>query len=131
MTADLVLIVHFLYVLFVAGSLPVIWIGAWLKLRFVTNPWFRFLHLAAILLVVIESLLGIACSLTVWENNLRQIETDVSFIQHWLHRIIFYDVPESALTGVYAVFALLVAMTFKWVPPARHGDPDQSSGTRR
>ena len=105
--------------LFVVGSLPVIWIGAWLKLEFVTNPWFRYLHLAAILFVVAESLLGVACPLTVWENNLRQMESDVSFIQHWLHRIIFYQVSEAVLTTVYIAFAVLVAMTFKWIPPRR------------
>ena len=119
MTADLILIVHFLYVLFVVGSLPVIWIGAWLKLKFVANPWFRYLHLAAILFVVAESLLGAACPLTVWENNLRQMESDVSFIQHWLHRIIFYQVSEAVLTAIYIAFATLVAMTFKWIPPRR------------
>ncbi|WMJ08640.1 DUF2784 domain-containing protein [Nitrosomonas sp. sh817] len=121
-TPDHVLIAHFLYVLFVAGSLPVIWIGAWLKFRFVANPWFRYLHLAAILLVVAESLLGIACPLTVWENNLRQIETEAGFIQYWLHLIIFYQVPETVLTAVYIAFAALVAMTFKWVPPRRNNN---------
>jgi hypothetical protein len=118
-TADHVLIAHFLYVLFVVGSLPAIWIGAWLGLKFVANPWFRYLHLAAILLVVAESLLGIACPLTVWENNLRQIETEAGFIQYWLHLIIFYRVSETVLTVVYIAFAALVAMTFKWVPPRR------------
>ncbi|WP_293006217.1 DUF2784 domain-containing protein [Nitrosomonas sp.] len=117
--ADIVLIVHFLYVLFVVGSLPVIWVGAWLKMMFVTNPWFRYLHLAAILFVVAESLFGVACPLTVWENSLRQIERDSSFIQRWLHFIIFYNVPEAILAVVYCLFAGLVAMTFKWVPPRR------------
>ena len=117
--ADIVLIIHFLYVLFVVGSLPIIWIGAWLKLTFVRNPWFRYLHLAAILFVVAESLLGIACPLTLWENNLRRIETGSSFIQHWLHFIIFYNVPETILAIVYSLFAGLVAMTFKWVPLRR------------
>lgn len=117
--ADIVLIIHFLYVLFVVGSLPIIWVGAWLKLMFVRNPWFRYLHLAAILFVVAESLLRIACPLTVWENSLRQIETDKSFIQHWLHFIIFYNVPELILVIVYSLFAGLVVMTFKWVPLRR------------
>ncbi|PXX17782.1 uncharacterized protein DUF2784 [Nitrosomonas ureae] len=117
--ADIVLIIHFLYVLFVVGSLPIIWIGAWLKLTFVRNPWFRYLHLAAILFVVGESLLGIVCPLTLWENSLRQIETDKSFIQHWLHFIIFYNVPETILAIIYSLFAGLVAMTFKWVPIRR------------
>ena len=115
--ADLVLIIHFLYVLFVVGSLPVIWLGAWLKLAFVRNRWFRYLHLAAICLVVAESLIGVVCPLTAWENTLRQIETDSSFIQRWLHQIIFYNVPEGVLMVIYILFAGLVAMTFKWVPP--------------
>ncbi len=120
--ADFVLISHFLYVLFVVGSLPVIWLGAWLKLAFVRNPWFRYLHLAAIILVVAESLLGVVCPLTRWENTLRQIETDNSFIQQWLHKIIFFAVPENVFTVVYILFAGLVAATFKWVPPNSHRD---------
>ena len=115
--ADIVLIIHFLYVLFVVGSVPVIWVGAWFKLQFVRNRWFRFLHLGAILFVVAESLMGVVCPLTVWENRLRQVETDGSFIQHWLHQIMFYNVPEGVLTAVYILFAVLVAATFKWVPP--------------
>lgn len=117
--ADIVLLIHFLYVLFVVGSLPVIWLGAWLNRGFVRNPWFRYLHLAAILFVVAESLMGVVCPLTVWENALRQTAAESSFIQYWLHRMLFYDVPESVLTVVYGLFAGLVAMTFKWIPPAR------------
>lgn len=116
-SADIVLMIHFFYVLFVVGSLPIIWLGAWFKLAFVRNRWFRYLHLAAILLVVVESLFGVVCPLTVWENTLRQVETDSSFIQRWLHQIMFYNVSEGVLTVVYVVFAGLVAMTFKWVPP--------------
>ena len=115
--ADIVLMIHFFYVLFVVGSVPVIWLGAWFKLAFVRNRWFRYLHLAAILLVVVESLFGVVCPLTVWENTLRQVETDSNFIQRWLHKIMFYNVSEGVLTVVYIVFAGLVAMTFKWVPP--------------
>ena len=117
--ADIVLLIHFLCVLFVVGSLPLIWLGAWLKRGFVRNPWFRYLHLAAILFVVAESLMGVVCPLTVWENALRQTVVEDSFIQRWLHRILFYDVPESVLTVVYVLFAGLVMVTFKWIPPAR------------
>ena len=117
LSADLILIIHFAYVVFVVGSLPIIWLGAWLKHPFVQNAWFRYLHLAAILLVAIESLFGVPCPLTIWENTRRQIESDTSFIQHWLHLIIFYDVPEDVLTIIYVLFASLVAVTLKWVPP--------------
>ena len=117
--ADLILIIHFFYVLFVVGSLPVIWVGAWLKLPFIRNYCFRYLHLAAICLVVVESLIGIVCPLTIWENKLRQVETESSFIQRWLHQIIFYNIPEDILTVTYIIFASLVVMTFKWVPPEK------------
>jgi hypothetical protein len=119
--ADIVLIIHFVFVLFVVGSLPVIWIGAWVHLKFVRNFVFRLTHLAAILFVVGESLVGIACPLTRWEYELRKIESDQSFIQFWLHRMLYYDFPEAVLTASYVVFALLVAITFKFVPPVIPG----------
>lgn len=115
--ADVVLIIHFIYVLFVVGSLPVIWVGGYFKRPFVRNPWFRYLHLAAILFVVAESLIGVACPLTVLENALREVERESSFIQYWVHRILFYSLPEYAFTFIYIAFAALIAITFKWIPP--------------
>ncbi|MDN5753958.1 MAG: DUF2784 domain-containing protein, partial [Nitrosospira sp.] len=112
-------VIHFLFVLFVVGSLPLIWIGAWRGWDFVRNRRFRFAHLGAILFVVGESLIGMACPLTVWEDSLRRTASDSNFIQRWLHRIIFYDIAEWVLTTVYLVFALLVAITFKLLPPHR------------
>ena len=117
--ANTILVIHFLFVLFVVGGLPVIWIGAWLRLNFVRNIWFRIAHLFAILFVVGESLLGMVCPLTTWEDELRQLETSDSFIQRWLHDILFYDVPEGMLTIVYVLFALLVLATFILIPPYR------------
>ena len=117
--ANTILVIHFLFVLFVVGGLPVIWIGAWLRLNFVRNIWIRIAHLAAILFVVGESLLGMVCPLTMWEDKLRQLETGDSFIQRWLHRILFYDFPEGMLTIVYILFALLVVATFILIPPYR------------
>lgn len=114
--ADVILIVHFLYVMFVVGSLPLIWLGASLGWTFVRNRWFRYLHLGAILVVVIESSIGIVCPLTRWENALRQTGSDASFVQRGLHAIMFYTVPEVVLTFIYVVFAALVMVTFKWVP---------------
>lgn len=117
--ANAILIIHFLFVLFVVGGLPVIWIGVWLRLDFVRNIRLRIAHLAAILFVVGESLLGMVCPLTTWEDKLRQLETSDSFIQRWLHDILFYNFPEGMLTIVYVLFALLVLVTFILIPPHR------------
>lgn len=120
--ADVVLIIHFLFVLFVVGSLPLIWIGAWRGWGFVRNLRFRLAHLAAILFVAAESLIGMACPLTVLEDSLRRTATSGNFIQRWLHRILYYDVSEWILMTIYVLFALLVAVTFRLVPP-RHRKP--------
>jgi hypothetical protein len=122
--ADIILIIHFLFVLFVVGSVPLIWIGARLRWRFVRNIRFRLAHLGAILFVSMESLAGMVCPLTLLEDLLRQSPTDTSFIQRWLHRILFYDVPEGVLTVLYLLFAILVAITFKLVPPSRYPRSD-------
>ena len=117
--ADLILLVHFAFVLFVVGGLALIWAGAGLGWRWVRNLWFRVAHLAAILFVAGEALSGIWCPLTVWEDRLRggaRVET--SFIARWIHRILFYSLPEWMLTAVYVVFALVVIATFWLVRPA-------------
>jgi hypothetical protein len=124
--ADVVLIIHFLFVLFVVGSLPLIWIGAWMRLDFVRNLRFRLVHLAAILFVVGESFIGMACPLTLLEDSLRRTATGSNFIQRWLHRILFYDVPDWMLTMFYVLFASLVAITFRLFPP-HHRKPRSSS----
>ncbi|MEO8767417.1 MAG: DUF2784 domain-containing protein [Nitrosospira sp.] len=115
--ADIILIIHFLFVLFVVGSLPLIWIGAWMGWDFVRNFRFRLVHLAAILLVVGESLIGMVCPLTSLEDSLRRTATGSNFIQRWLHRILFYDAPEWILSTIYVLFAFLVAITFRLFPP--------------
>jgi hypothetical protein len=115
--ADIILVIHFIFVLFVVGSLPLIWIGALMRLDLVRNRSFRFAHIFAILFVVVESLIGMVCPLTLLEDRLRGTETGESFIQRWLHRILFYDVPEWVLAGIYVLFALLVVITFRLVPP--------------
>lgn len=118
--ADAVLIAHFLFVLFVVGGLLAIWVGAALGWTWVRNLRFRVAHLAAILFVAAESLVGIACPLTVWEDLLRQAEAGQgSFMQRWVGRLLYYNLPEWIFTVVYALFALLVLATFLRVRP-RH-----------
>jgi hypothetical protein len=120
--ADIILIVHFLFVLFVAGGLILTWVGAAMAWRWVRDFWFRLGHLAAIVFVAAESLIGIACPLTQWENTLRQARPyDGGFIQSWLRRLLYYDLPESTFTLVYILFALAVIITFLTIRPRPPG----------
>ena len=115
--ADALLVVHFGIVAFIVGGLVFTWIGAPLGWRWVRNPWFRYAHLAAIGFVALEALVGIACPLTVWEDALRGHADDKSFIARWIHRAMFYDLPEWMFTVAYCVFAAAVIATWWWIRP--------------
>ena len=121
MLADLILLVHVLYVLFVIGGLAAIWIGAALRWRWVRDARFRIAHLAAISFVVLESLVGFKCPLTVWESHLRSATGGAAyqagFIRDWIHRLIFYSAPEVFFTLLYLGFALAVAASMLIVKP--------------
>jgi hypothetical protein len=116
--ADTVLAVHFLFVLFIVGGLVLIWAGVALKWRWVRNPWFRVAHLAAIVFVAAETLLGLPCPLTVWEDELRGRTAHVDFVARLIHRIMFYSFPEWVFIAVYVIFALAVLITCVLAPPA-------------
>jgi len=119
--ADALLILHLLVVLFVVFGFLVVIIGYFRGWRWIVNPWFRVLHLVAIGTVVVQTWLGIACPLTVWENRFRRLAGDQAhgdaFIQYWLHRFLFYEAPDWVFIFVYTVFGLLVLLVFILVPP--------------
>lgn len=128
--ADFVLLLHAAFVAFVLVGLVLIWIGRFRGWAFVRNFWFRAAHLACIGVVVDESLSGIVCPLTTWENRLRllaggQTRYAGSFIQDWVQRLIFYDLDERVFTLIYLAFFLAVALSFWLIPPRwpRHPRP--------
>jgi hypothetical protein len=42
-------------------------------------------------------------------------------VAHWLHRLMYYDLPEWMFATAYVLFALAVAATFWLAPPVRRG----------
>lgn len=117
--ADLVLVVHFAFVLFVVGGLALTWIGAMLGWSIVRSYAFRAAHLVAICFVAGEALAGIACPLTLWEDALRGSTTHTSFVARWVHQLMFFSLPEWVFTLIYLAFAGIVVLTFWLVPPRR------------
>ena len=121
--ADLVLVTHATYVLFVVGGQVLIvigWIRGW---EWTCCRVFRLLHLVAIGLVMLEAWLGINCPLTILENFLRlqtgAVAYENNFIGHWLRRVIFYAAPECIFALIYTVFTALVILTWLAYPPRR------------
>lgn len=130
MFADVVLILHFAIVVFVVGGLVLIIAGNMRGWHWVNALWFRLAHLGAIGTVAAESWLGITCPLTTLEIWLRSKAGEafytVSFIEHWLQRLIFYDAPPWAFVLGYSLFGLLVLVTWWYFPPGSKSGYDKS-----
>lgn len=123
--ADSVLLLHSLFVVFIAGGLLLVLIGKWRGWHWVTNPWFRLIHLLGIGAVVLQSWAGVVCPLTTWEMALRQHTGEVvyrgSFIAHWLDALLYYRAPEWVFVVCYSAFGAMVALAWWWVRPRPFG----------
>jgi hypothetical protein len=121
--ADLVVVFHLAYVSFVVLGLGAILLGGWRKWGWVRNFWFRLLHFVMIAVVVLESLFGIVCPLTDWEDALREKAGETiakgSFIGRMAHQIMYVQLSPGVLTTCYCVFGLIVLATLFLVPPRR------------
>ncbi|HEU0186303.1 MAG TPA: DUF2784 domain-containing protein [Gallionellaceae bacterium] len=119
--ADAVLVLHAAVVAFVVAGLAAILIGNFKGWHWVNQPYFRIIHLLAIALVLAEAWLGIPCPLTTLEMWLRRLAgADTysgGFIAHWLHRLIFYDLPPWVFVLAYSLFAALVLAAWIFWPP--------------
>ena len=114
--ADAILVIHFAFVVFVVLGFVLILVGLVAKWDWIHRRVFRIAHLAAIGIVVLQAWLGQICPLTIWENALRrragQTSYDETFIQHWLHELLFYEAEPWVFTTIYTVFGALVVVTY-------------------
>lgn len=119
--ADLILAAHALFVAFVVLGLVAVLLGKYRRWGWVRNLRFRLVHLVAIGIVIAESWLGLICPLTEWENRSREAAGgeaySSSFIQHWLHEILFYGFDPWVFTVAYTAFGTLVLVAWLLVPP--------------
>ena len=127
MFADLILLVHFALAAFIVLGLPLIWMGAWLGWNWVRGRALRYAHAIAILVVTAEALAGSVCPLTLWEDALRANAGGGSFIARWFARLLYYDLPESAFTLAYVLYALATLATLRLVAPRRSSAPTDNT----
>jgi hypothetical protein len=142
---DLILIFHFLYVLFCVGGEILIFVSALLERLYgvqkpsrmppsalrrvfgwVRNRTLRLIHLVAVGIVGVEGAIGVLCPLTIWEYSLRraagqQVEEEIPLVSRIIRGVLFYDFPPWVFTALYVGFALLVVATYFWIPPDPRG----------
>jgi hypothetical protein len=123
--ADLIVALHVAYVSFILFGQLAIVLGMVCRWRWVRNFWFRVAHFLAIAFVAFEAIIGMACPLTVWEDDLRRASgqdiTEGTFIGRLLHDLLFYQAEPWIFTTAYVSFALLVLLTLVAAPPRWRG----------
>mgnify|MGYP001105930684 CR=1 FL=1 len=119
--ADAVLLVHAAVFLFLIGGWLAICLGhgrGWSWTRYRT---FRWAHLATLGVVTLQAWLGWLCPLTSLESWLRhragQAGYDGTFIQYWVHRVLFLEAPLWVFALAYTGFTLLVLWAWWKFPP--------------
>jgi Protein of Unknown function (DUF2784) len=100
-SADLVVIVHLLFIAFVVG-------GAFLAWRW---PWIILAHLPAVAYGALVEFVGFTCPLTLLENDLRQRAGEAGygggFIAHYLIKVIY---PPGLTHGMQIGLGFLVLL---------------------
>jgi hypothetical protein len=115
--ATTIVVIHLGLVLFIGAGLPLIYVGRAHRWRWVRDWRWRVVHLGAIAVVAAEALAGVVCPLTLWEDAARGQSSQQGFIERWVDRILFYDLPPWMFTVAYIAFAAAVVLTWFAVPP--------------
>lgn len=119
--ANLIALIHAAWVAFIVLGLVAILLGIVFRWSWVRNFWFRTIHVTMMAIVVVESLAGLPCPLTIWEHQLRvrggQADIQDDFIAYWVHQFIFYEAEPWVFTTLYLAFGLAVAVAFLFAPP--------------
>ena len=114
--ADAILVIHFAFVVFVVAGFVLILLGLFAHWSWIYNRIFRITHLVAIGVVVLQAWLGQLCPLTLWENELRRLAGQSgyaeTFVEHWLHEVLFYQAEPWVFTTIYTGFGVLVVLVW-------------------
>jgi hypothetical protein len=125
--SQLVLAAHLVVILFNVFGLVAIPLGAWRAWPFVRVYWWRALHLVSFAIVAVQSAVGAACFLTIWQAGLREgagfPASDDPLIQRWVESLIFWPLPIWVFSGLYIGLFVYTLALWRLVPPARRKRP--------
>jgi hypothetical protein len=121
--ANLIVVIHLAYLAVVLGGLLLILVGIFMRWQWIRNPWFRCIHLAMILFVAYEAIIGYECPLTTWENDLRALagqdyEEGKSFTVRLMDMVLHpsWANEHTLLISSFVVAGLILAQ-FIFAPP--------------
>ena len=117
MAAELVMIAHFLLAAFITAGFVAIPIGYKFGWSLAQNRRLRICHALVMGFITAETIVGLACPLTILELSLRGDSPTQSFVSYWIQRILYWDLPHEMFIAVYFLFFSWVIFLWKWCPP--------------
>jgi hypothetical protein len=126
--AHLVLVAHLAVIGFNLFGLIAIPLGAWRRWPLVRAPTWRILHLFSLAIVAVQAILGRACLLTNWQDELTGTSASQPLIMRWVNSVVFWPLPMWVFEIMYlAIFAYTLAL-FWLVPPRGLGPLSRRAG---
>jgi hypothetical protein len=128
LAAAVIFWLHMAVIAFNVFGLVVIPLGAWRGWGFVRVFWWRALHLAALIVVALQAVLGRACFLTIWESELLAragaAGSSAPLIQAWITRLVFWPLPLWFFALLYVAIGVYALSLWWLVPVDRRGSAD-------
>ena len=119
--ANLVIVLHFLWILFLI-------FGFYFILR---GSRIAYVHASGLLFSLVLNLMGWYCPLTYLENHLNSVDRtvvsgDKSFMERTLEKVIYPDVDEALIRKGEIIFVVMNGIAYAWAGKRRTGDRSQS-----
>ena len=121
--ADLIVVVHFAWILFMLVGF-ILTLRGFLHKEFFERWLFRTTHLLGIAYVSTLAIMGRYCSLTIWDNVLRakydpSLTYPGSFMIHYFKKFIYPDVNPLIIQIPTTFIAIFTVVVFIIRPPAK------------
>ena len=115
--SEIVLLLHFSIFLFMILSFILIPYGYYQNWEWVKNIYFRSIHLILMGIILIETILGFMCPLTILENFLRADKKIDNIFSKIIHQIMYWDFTNYQFIILYLLsLSYIIFLWFSFRP---------------
>ena len=115
--ADLILLLHFIVIAFIGAGIFLVPVGYYFDWIWVTSRRIRAAQIVLMAIVMLESLFGLTCPLTILEQGFRGQDYSQSFLGYWVHQVVYWDFPSTVFIFFYFFICCWFALLWKLFPP--------------
>ena len=118
--SEIVLLLHFSIFLFMILSFILIPYGYYKNWEWVKNIYFRSIHLILMGIILIETILGFMCPLTILENFLRANKKIDNIFSKIIHQIMYWDFTNYQFIILYLLSLSYIIFLWFFFRPSQN-----------